>query len=60
MKNCDRENSDKLLKIHQYLNQVRTGLWPACNWFLEIAFVHDVCMCVSAPEAINNQWHDMV
>ena len=28
------------------LNQVHT-------WFLEIAFVHDVAVCVSAPEAIN-------
>ena len=29
-----------------------------CPWFLKINFVHDVsmgvCLCVSAPEAINN------
>ena len=34
-------------------------------WFLEIALVRVlVCVCVyvcvSAPKAINNQWHDMV
>ena len=30
-------------------------------WFLEIVLVHaSVCVCMSAPEAINNQWHDMV
>jgi len=32
------------------LNQARAGQRPACNWFLEIAFVHDVsmrvCVCV--------------
>ena len=35
---------------------------PACDWYLEIAFVRDVsmcacayvCVCVPAPEAINN------
>jgi len=60
------------------LNQAHAGQRPAHKWFLEIAFVHDVCMCacvcvcvcvcvrvrvrvcVSAPEAINNQWRDMV
>ena len=35
------------------LNQARTGLWPARDWFLEIAFVRDVsmlaCMCVCLP-----------
>ena len=32
-------------------------------WFLEIALVRAsvcVCVCVSAPEAINNQWRDIV
>ena len=30
-------------------------------WFLEIALVRaSVCVCVSVPEAINNQWRDMV
>ena len=24
-----------------------TGCRPVCAWFLEIDFVHDVCMCVS-------------
>jgi len=48
------------------LNQARAGRRPARDWFFEIAFVRDVCMrvcvcvCVSAPEAINNQWRDMV
>ena len=46
------------------LNQARAGLWPARAWFLEIAFVREVgmcvcvwmcvCVCVSAPEAMNN------
>jgi len=40
------------------LNQARAGLRLARDWFLEIAFVRDVsmcmCVCVSAPEAINN------
>ena len=41
-----------------FLNQARVA---ACTWFLEIALVDmSVCVCVSAPEAINNQWHDMV
>jgi len=38
---------------------VKPGVfWPVRAWFLEITFVCDVCMrtcvCVSAPEAINN------
>jgi len=41
-----------------FLNLVHASLKPVHNWFLEIAFVHDVsmfvCVCVSAPEAINN------
>jgi len=43
-----------------FLNQARAGRRPVRDWFLEIAFVRDVCMrvcvcvCVSAPEAINN------
>jgi len=44
------------------LNQVSADQRPARTWFLKITFVHDVCMracvrvcvCVSAPEAINN------
>ena len=42
------------------LNQARAGLWLACAWFFEIAFVREVgmrvcmraCVCVR-PEAIN-------
>ena len=44
------------------LNQAHAGL-PACTWFLNIVSVRTyvcVCVCVSAPEAINNQWHDVV
>ena len=29
-----------------FLNQVCTGLWLACAWFLEIAFVRDIGMRV--------------
>ena len=44
-----------------FLNQVRASQRPACTWFLEIAFVCqvDVCVCVSAPEAINNYSREM-
>ena len=43
-----------------FLNQARAGLRPARAWFLEIDPVRIVgmracvCVCVSAPEAINN------
>ena len=45
-----------------FLNQARAGHRPACAWFLNIAFVREVsmrvcvwmCVCVSAPEAMNN------
>ena len=45
-----------------FLNQARAGLRLARAWFLEIAFVREVSMCVcvcvdvcvSAPEAMNN------
>ena len=47
-----------LLTNKQFLNQARTGLWPAHAWFLRIALSANVgmrvCVCVSAPEAINN------
>ena len=40
--------------MQSILNQARAGLWLACAWFLEIAFCPmSVCVCVSAPEAIN-------
>ena len=41
-------------KTNVFLNQVRA----AHAWFLEIVFV-GMSVCV-APEAIDNQWHDMV
>ena len=43
---------------HTFLNQARA-------WFLKIDPVRIVgmracvCVCVSAPEAINNQWRDV-
>ena len=40
------------------------GLWPRIPGFLKsfLLACRYVCMsvCVSAPEGINNQWHDMV
>jgi len=53
------------LIMMKFLNQACTGQRPAHNWFLEIAFVQDVCIlvcvCVSVsvsvcphPEVINN------
>ena len=52
-----------LLSFH-LLNQARAGRRPARAWFLRIAFVREVsmrvcvcvwmCVCVSAPEAMNN------
>ena len=37
-----------------YLNQVRAGRRPVRTWFLKIDPVWtSVCVCVSAPEAIN-------
>jgi len=43
----------KYLTILKFLNQSKR---PAHDWFLEIAFVHDVCMhvcvCVSAPRLL--------
>ena len=54
------------------LNQAQANQRPACTWFLNIACVHDISMCVwcvcacvrmcvraSIPEAPNGQWHDM-
>ena len=47
-----------LLANKQFLNQARAGLWLARAWFLRIALSTNVsmrvCVCVSAPEAINN------
>ena len=36
------------------LNQVHAGLWLAHAWFLEVYLVHEVCVCLSTPEANNN------
>ena len=52
----------KAYKI-SFSNQVCAGGRPACAWFLKIDAVRIVGMrvrvCVSTPEAINNQWRDM-
>ena len=43
-----------------FLNQARAGPRPVCAWFLKFDPVRivgmrvRVCVCVSAPEAINN------
>ena len=43
----------------QFLNQAHSRRPRA--WFLKIVFVRVfVCVCVPAPEDINNQWRDMV
>ena len=51
---CGRKSTSSLV----FLNQVRAGHRPARAWFLKIDPVRIVCMrvcvCVSAPEAINN------
>ena len=44
-----------------FLNQVHAGHRPAHTWFLKIDPYQSsvMCVCVSAPEAINNKWRDM-
>ena len=40
----------------------KPGVRPKAEraWFLEIALVHmSVCVCVSTPKDINNQWRDI-
>ena len=51
------------IDVQYLLNQAGAGPRLVHSWFLEIALVHAsvcVCVCVSAPEGINNQWCDMV
>ena len=38
---------------------IKPGMDPACAWFLEIAFVQEVGMCVFAPQAIKNHSRGM-
>ena len=61
--------------IHTAVNYFRVAWWfpidpgletfhrPVHAWFLKIALVHDIGMCVcvrvSTPEGINNQWCDI-
>ena len=46
--------------LETLLNQANAGLWPVRTWFLKIDPVQIVsmhvcvCVCVSAPKAINN------
>ena len=38
--------------VNSFLHLVckaRAGLWPAHTWFLEIAFIHNVDMCLCSP-----------
>jgi len=51
-----------LFLVSLLLNQARDGLRLARDFFLEITFVRGVsmCLCVSAPEAINYYWLDRV
>ena len=43
--------------LNPFLNQARTGHRLACAWFLEIVLSTNVgvCVCASAPKAINNK-----
>ena len=44
----------KILKIQiMFLKQACASQRPVHTWFLEIAFVRDIGMCVSVPKAIN-------
>ena len=38
---------------------IKPSISAVCTWFLEIAFVQEVGMCVSAPQAIKNNSHEM-
>ena len=42
-----------------FLNQAHAGWKPVRTWFLEIAFVRKVGVCVSAPKGINNYSREM-
>ena len=59
--NTPMNNFNVLLILCDFLNQACAGHRPVCAWFLRIASVREclyacvfVCVCVSAPEAINN------
>ena len=59
---CPVSQSISLTKPDWFLNQARASHRPARAWFLEIAFVWEVSMCVcvcvdvcvSAPKAMTN------
>ena len=44
-----------------FLNQARTSCRPVRTWFLKIDPVRIIgmCVCVFAPEAIDNYWRDV-
>ena len=63
----NKGQSNCFSNVYSFLNQSRTGHRPAHAWFLKIVSVQmsvcvSVCLfvCESVPEAINNQWRDVV
>ena len=56
----------KLVNV-TFLNQVHAGMWPACVWFLKIAFVWEFSRCTFMSECLplrqlitsGVSWHDM-
>ena len=50
-----------LLSQPEFLNQVRAAEGRAPGFLKLLWFMHQyACVCVSAPEGINNQWCNMV
>ena len=52
VKQADTRHVDRFEIIAGYnalLKQVHAGRRPACTWFLEIAFVREVGVCVCPP-----------
>ena len=49
------------MSFTKFLNQVHTSQRPAHTWFFKIDPVQIISMrvCVSVPEATNDQWHDV-
>ena len=54
-------HSYTVVRFPYFLNQAH-GLWPCASGLLKLLWLarRYVCVCVSALQAINNQWHDMV
>ena len=53
----------KMILVHfgtPFLNQVCIGQWLTCTWFLEIALVHDIGVCVRVrPQGYKLHSHDI-